>query len=175
MPSPSSRGSDAYRVERLQISLRSHLHLHRLGLRRNTSLWFQRDLEKNQERVKRHSSGPGYSIEHDRRSVQLASLLAAGYPRHTPTYCKFAPFNSKTNCMTSHARDQHILPAGAEKQTSKKTVTLPSMSDKKPGRGRGRSYRPNVSEAVPLPSQEVVEDLLKDVPVGDAIDDGMGV
>ena len=90
MPSPSSRGSDAYRVERLQISLRSHLHLHRLGLRRNTSLWFQRDLEKNQERVKRHSSGPGYSIEHDRRSVQLTGRR---YPRHTPTDCKFAPFD----------------------------------------------------------------------------------
>lgn len=49
------------------------------------------------------------------------------------------------------------------------------MSEKKPGRGRGRGYRPNVSEAVPLPSQEVVEDLLKDVHVGDAITEGMAV
>ena len=48
------------------------------------------------------------------------------------------------------------------------------MSEKKPGRGRGRGYRPNVSEAVPFPSQKVVENLLKDVPAGDAIADGMG-
>ena len=47
------------------------------------------------------------------------------------------------------------------------------MSEKRPSRGRGRGYRPNASEAVPPPSQEVVEDLLKDVHVGDAIADGM--
>ena len=48
------------------------------------------------------------------------------------------------------------------------------MSEKKPGRGRGRGYRPNVSETVPFPAQEVVENLLKDVPARDAIADGMG-
>lgn len=49
------------------------------------------------------------------------------------------------------------------------------MSEKKPGKGRGRGYRPSASEAVPPPSQEVVEDLLKDVHVGDTIADGMAV
>ena len=47
------------------------------------------------------------------------------------------------------------------------------MSEKKPGRGRGRGYRPNVSETVPFPAQEVVENLLKDVPVVDSSADGM--
>ena len=50
------------------------------------------------------------------------------------------------------------------------------MSEKKPGRGRGRGYRPNASAAVPLPSQEMIEGLLKDVhvPVVDAIADAAG-